>query len=115
MDSPYPYGNPPKLTDEYRWQIGDTPVFLAIASEFGKPRLSFVITHSPTGVKFDPPVRVHLATFVSDGQALATIEFVNELVENVNRAVEHYEKLSAPDVVTLLERIKQEPSSVQQN
>jgi hypothetical protein len=115
MDSPFKDGDPPKLTDEHRYQIGDTPVYLSIANEAGKPRLSFVITHSPSGVKFEPPVRAHLATFVSDGHALSTVEFLDELVSNVNKAIEHYAKLSAPDVVTLLERIKQEPNRVQQN
>lgn len=107
MDSPFANGDMPTLTDDHRWQIGETPVYLSIAKEQGKARLSFVINESPSGVAFDPPVRVHLATFVSDGHALSTVEFLDSMADQVMRAIEHHRKLAAQfDLTQLMQEVR---------
>jgi hypothetical protein len=95
MDSPFKNGEKPQLTGRHLYQIGNIPVFLAISKIAGKPRLSFVIAESPSGVKYDPPEEVHAATFVSDGHALTTVEFLDEFAEKVNEAVRHWQEATA--------------------
>lgn len=107
MDSPYANGDPPNLTDDHRYQINDTPVFLSIAKIQGKPRLSFVILETPSGVRLNPPVIVHLATFVSDGHAISVIEFLDSMTEQVITAIEHHRKLAAQfDLTQLMQEVR---------
>ncbi len=106
-DSPFRDGDPPNLVNDHRWQIDDTPIHLSVSKEGGQPRLSLVILETPSGVTLDPPVRVHLATFVSDGHALTVVEFLDTLTTKVIGAIEHYRKLAAPlDITQLIQRIK---------
>lgn len=107
-DNPFDGG----LVADHRYQIGDTPVFLSVAMEQGKPRLSFLMTQSPSGEVYDPPVRVHLATFMGERQALATVQFLDQLLSCVNKAVAHYEQLCTPDLTQLT---AQEPKHGSQN
>jgi hypothetical protein len=109
MDDPF---DETKLRNDHRYQIGDGKVLLSISKEGGKPRLSFVIHAAPNGVPFNPPARLHLATFASDRAALATVEFLDELLSCVNRAVAHYEQLCTPDLTQLT---AQEPKHGSQN
>lgn len=66
-----------RLTDDYRFEIGDRPLQLSIAMVDGKPRLSFI----------SPTTTLHLATFRSEVAALAVVVFLNDLVDQVNLAI----------------------------
>jgi hypothetical protein len=116
MDSPYKDGEPPRLDLDYCFQIGDTPVYLMIGMENGAPRLSFVILATPSGVKLDPPERVHLATFKGVGAAVSTIEFLSEAFDRVDQAIA---KLAEPkyaewsDFVRHVTQQAQEPRNAQ--
>lgn len=83
----------PKLDGEHRYQIGRDPVHLVISMIDGKPRLSMLLFEW-AGKPLPEPARVHLATFRSEDEAMTLVQFLDDMLAGVNKAVEHYEKLA---------------------
>ena len=77
------------LGGDHRYQIGQQPVELSVVMEGTAARLCFIIRADEQGQPI-PPKRVHVGTFRNEDAAVTFTSFMDEMLNQVNKAIAHY-------------------------